>query len=261
MNDWYAGASGVCALRAQKELLRRSLSPRRRAGRTLLEIRCGEGLFLRLLRSVGFDVTAVEADAQRRRSAAARESRASILCATATALPFDDMTFDHVLLHLDGGDIGQLNASLQEAFRVARVGLMVTFWNSFSVPWLCHWLRGHPHPWPERCSNWWQVWQALKALRGGRLSAASILLSPEGFWTTRTGQGAALLGRLLPPLGAWSVLLLDMVPLPPVTPLPLRLRQPILGQPEPALESRDVSLLSHPWPCAGAECRPERNLR
>ncbi len=235
MDDWYASATGACALRAQQDLLRRCLAPRRRTGRSLLEVHCGEGRFLPLLMECGFDVTAADPRPECRAAAAALEPRAEIVAAAGDCLPFADDAFDHVLLHLATDAPEALDAALHEAFRVAVAGLAVTFWNALSVPSLLHRLRGRRPPWPGPLCSWWRVWRGLRALRGGRISAASIFACPEHFWNAGDAASSSS-ARLWAPVGAWCVLLLDMSPSRPVTPLPLRLERRSLGSPAPAME-------------------------
>ena len=239
MDDWYASAIGICALRAQRTLLRCSLPPRRRAGCSLLEINCGDGFFLRLLGKCGFDVTATDPNPHQRAAAAAVEPHVEILPASGDCLPFENDSFDHALLHITVNEVNNLDACLQEAFRVAKAGLSVTFWNTFSLPYLQYRLHGAHPPWPDKPCNWWRIWHKLKALHAGHVCAVGTLACPEGLWHCDRAAVLCNTLRLCPPLGGWSIIFLDMQPPRPVTPLPLRLEHQCLKQPEPVLEFED----------------------
>lgn len=157
-------------------------------------------------------------------------------------LPFDDNSFDWVLLRADELPPAALPAALGEACRVAACGLVITFWNSASLPWLAWRLHGRRHAWPGHSLPFWTVWRLLAA-RPGRLHAASCLWRPACRWHHGTKVRAAALSRL--PFGAWCVLRLDMAPRRTGTPLPLRLR-PRLDTSRPVMECDALRTSGHP---------------
>ncbi|MBO4300427.1 MAG: class I SAM-dependent methyltransferase [Desulfovibrio sp.] len=236
MTDWYASATGICALRAQRILLRHIQPRRRRTGSSLLEINCGEGLFFRLLEQCGFDITATDQSPERRAVAATVSRHVNVMAACDDHLPFEDDAFDHVLLHLIDNSRKAMDMAMEEAFRVAKASMQVTFWNALSLPCLIHRFRGHAPDWPDMPCSWWRVWRKLKSFHAGRLNCASAMACPEKLWHTRGATVLCNAVRHFAPLGAWSVILLDMAPPRTVTPLPLRLEPPRLPRPEPALE-------------------------
>lgn len=214
-------------------LLLASLAPWPRRGRSLLVAGCGAGHFLRPLWHSGFDLTACEASPALREQALRRAPQGvEVAAAAADWLPFDDNSFDWVLLQAEDLPPAAVPAALDEACRVAACGLVVTFWNSASLPWLAWRLSCRRHAWPERSLPFWQLWRRLAA-RAGRLHISSCLWRPACRWHLGAGARSVGLSRL--PLGAWCALRLDMAPRRTGTPLPLRLR-PRLETSRPVME-------------------------
>ena len=229
---------GVCptarrfAMARQMALLEGALAswPRRQA--PLLEVNCGNGAFLEFLWHCGFDVRATEADASLRQCAQRRHvPDLEIRAAADDDLPFEDDEFDWVIVHLKTGEAGRIATCANEAARLARRGLMLTFWNSQSIPGIC-WRLAHASAWAENPASWWVVWRQMHRLNLGAVSTHSTLASPVCFWRRqwRPGSGSA---RTM--LGAWCAVRLDIGPVAPLTPLPLRLSSS-LGRAEPVME-------------------------
>ena len=128
--DWYLGP-GASADRLEKELLAKALEtfPERK---TLLEVGCGTGHFLRWfedrrLATVGVDIsTTMLAEARRLGTSACVATEAS-------ALPFADRSFDLVALVATLEFLPDPARALQEAVRVARHGLILGTFNRFSL--------------------------------------------------------------------------------------------------------------------------------
>ena len=194
------------------------LAPWPRRGRELLVAGCGAGHILPPLWQGGFDLSACEPSPALREQARHRAPQGvEIEAAAPDWLPFDDNSFDWVLLRADELPPAALPAALGEACRVAACGLVITFWNSASLPWLAWRLHGRRHAWPGHSLPFWTVWRLLAA-RPGRLHAASCLWRPACRWHHGTKVRAAALSRL--PFGAWCVLRLDMAPRRTGTPPP-----------------------------------------
>ena len=217
----------------QRRLVLRSLAAWPRRGRALLDVNCGDGAFLPLLGDCGFDLTATEADHEARRHAARAPLCVEILAAQASHLPWGADAFDYVVLHLDHVGADAVEDMVAEAFRVAAAGLAVTFWNAASLPLLGRGRRFRPF-----AVSWWRVWRAMKRLRGGSLSGASVLAGPCRTWRAESRFSRCNGVLPWPPLGAWALLRLDLAPGRPVTPLPLplSLRAHPMSGPEPVLE-------------------------
>lgn len=218
----------------QLNLLQRALAPWPRRQAPLLDVNCGDGFFLPSLWRSGFDLVATEADADLRARARGRSvPDLEIFAAAPEDLPFADDDFDWVILHLRDGS--RVPAAAQEALRVSKRGVMLTFWNSASLAGILG-RRGLA----RAAANdtplaWGRVWSTLRGLRAGRLQALSTLWLLPATWSGRCHL--AFVNGWFPmlPLGAWCVMRLDLGRAHPVTPLPLRWRK-ILRRPQPALE-------------------------
>lgn len=244
---WYAGSTGRFALNAQMSLLQSSLAAWPRRGKTLLEINCGRGQFLPLLWECGFDVTGTElAPDLRLLAEATAGSRAEVAAAADDHLPFEDQAFDCVILHVNATDRDSLAASAREALRVAASGLALTFWNSASLPYALYRLGGRKSPWPGPAHCWWRVWHILKKFRAGSLTGMSALAAPMRTWRAQCPLAACNLCLRTLPVGAWGVIRLDLGPLSPVTPLPLRVGRRRLRAPEPVMECGHKNTLGSP---------------
>lgn len=212
----------------QLALLERALAPWPRRLAPLLEVNCGNGAFLQFLWQCGFDVQGVEADPRLRLKAQKRPVPGLLIhAATDDNLPFANDAFDWVIIHLHNEQ--SIDQSTNEGVRLARRGIMLTFWNTASLP-AYFWNLFHKKPWTTNAASWWLVWHKLHKLGLGRLATISTLATPTCVW--RKQWGAVHTGM---PFGAWCAVRLDMGPLSPVTPLPLRLGMRIPGA-EPLME-------------------------
>ena len=195
------------ALPERTALLLSMLAPWPRRGRELLVAGCGAGHILPPLWQGGFDLSACEPSPALREQARHRAPQGvEIEAAAPDWLPFDDNSFDWVLLRADELPPAALPAALGEACRVAACGLVITFWNSASLPWLAWRLHGRRHAWPGHSLPFWTVWRLLAA-RPGRLHAASCLWRPACRWHHGTKVRAAALSRLpvwTPPAPSWN---------------------------------------------------------
>ncbi|GHU92109.1 methyltransferase type 11 [Deltaproteobacteria bacterium] len=225
-------ASGRLALKARADLLQNSLAVWPRRGKSLLEINCGAGFFLPMFRDCGFDVTGTELAPELRALALENVSfKADVAAAADDHLPFEDDAFDWVILHVAVPNTAGLAASVREALRVAAGGLAVTFWNAASLPYVAYTLCGCKDFLPAPSHIWWRVWRLLKNLDVGRLTSLSALAGPVCTWD-KQGTSAVCHAclRVLPLLGAWCLIRMDIAPAGFVTPLPLRLEKARLVQ-------------------------------
>ena len=217
----------------QRHLLLHSVAGWQRRGKTLIDINCGDGRFLKNLWHIGFDVSAAEASRQLRQAAAnSLGDRAEIAAADDVDLPFEDNYFDWAVLHICDNDLERLNQSISEAIRVAELGLAVTFWNSLSPAMLFN-----RNPKTKRHSlPWYAVWNALRRCHAGALTTYSTLLCafaplrhlfPRFYfksWQTKL------------PIGAWTIIRLDLSARHTVTPLLLRTNIRKINNLEPIME-------------------------
>ena len=117
--DWYDANIGPFAEPAGEELLA-LLGPG--SGRCL-DLACGTGINLRRLTDAGWTVTGIDLSADQLRLARERAPAAvELLQADATALPFEDDSFDAVACALLHTDVADFAAVCREAARVLRPG-------------------------------------------------------------------------------------------------------------------------------------------
>lgn len=231
-------------LAMQRNLMQRALAtwPRRYA--PLLEVNCGDGYFLPMLWQSGFEAVATEQDDSLRILAEKRNLPDIDVRASADVdLPFEDDTFDWVILHLRPSRDTEIGDSAREALRVARRGLMVTFWNSLSLPGIMSHIFRKGRPWPYRLS-WWQVWRQLHTLGDWRHTTLATLCGPMATWSGRcrasfiNGWSCGL------PIGAWCIIRMDLNVGYPLTSMPLRIGK-TPGMVEPVLEYSQKNLSSN----------------
>lgn len=171
LSPWYDTPQGAYALEREKILLQNVLSPWPRRGHSLLEMGCGDGLFLEFFWQAGFDMTAIDRASPLLDTARQRlHGRADIQAGALDALPFADNTFDYVSITSplpvpapprthDPAEQKSYAAEslvlaqniLREAVRVSAKGLVLRCWNPFSMAglwryaWLCP--GAAPHGW------------------------------------------------------------------------------------------------------------------
>lgn len=220
----------------QLKLLERALAswPRREA--PLLEINCGNGAFLPFFWQCGFDTIATERDEEQRRKALALKLPGlEIYQVTDNALPFDDESFDWVILHIRYKENAALTESMGEALRVAKRGIMLTFWNRSSLPGI--WLRlfHKKNAWLENAPSFSQIRHLLAVMQMHSITSFATLWTPDTTW--KTGKLCSGLNDRFSflPFGAWCILRVDFPSGSPVTPLPLRIGGK-LAKVEPLLE-------------------------
>jgi SAM-dependent methyltransferase len=86
----------------------------------LVEIGCGGGRLIPLLAELGWTVIGVDESADQLRVAADRADAAALVHADATALPFDDDSFDAAVAVLVSTDVEPWETAVHEAARVLR---------------------------------------------------------------------------------------------------------------------------------------------
>lgn len=182
LSPWYDTPQGAYALEREKILLQNVLSPWPRRGHSLLEMGCGDGLFLEFFWQAGFDVTAIDRASPLLDAARLRlHGRADIQAGALDALPFADNTFDYVsittplpmsmtaapFLHpAPSQNVAERKSPataslslaqdiLREAVRVSAKGLVLRCWNPSSLAglwrytWLCPGAPSHGQSSPE----------------------------------------------------------------------------------------------------------------
>lgn len=205
----------------QLRLLQKALAAWPRRDAPLLVVNCGKGEFLPFIWQSGFDAVATEKNAALRAQAARALRGVEIYAAGDDDLPFEDDSFDWVILHCRQREGQAIRAGLEQALRVARRGLMLAFWNCSSLPAIWPRLRRQRRDWLNNAPSWHEVRDLLEIAQAGRLTALTTLWLPEFCWR----EGASLVNSWFSwlPIGAWCIMRLELSPLYPVTPLPLRM--------------------------------------
>lgn len=232
------------AMSHQLALLEKAVAPWPRRQAPLLEVNCGNGAFLPFLWRSGFDVQGAEIDPSLRRHAQrAKVPGLEIFAASDTDLPFDNDSFDWVILHSKSADKNRLQQALEEGTRLARRGFMFTFWNSTSLPAIT-WRLLNKKSWMASSIAWNSAFQQMKNLGLGRLSTLSALMLPGCAWHAPWPGGACNIWGA--PLGAWCIIRLDLGATMPATPLPLRIGSSLAPSQSPQVAMEYANKTSQP---------------
>lgn len=224
----------------QLELLQRAIAPWPRRKSPLLVINCGAGAFLQTLWQSGFDLVATENDsASRKQAAALNIPDLEILAATEDDLPFEDETFDWTIYHVRKAQM--VSQGLHEALRVAKRGIMLTFWNKASLAAMGSKILHANKFSHDEAIWWWQISKKLKALQTGSLTVLSTLTGPVFTWSFRLPFTKANAWSCGLPVGAWCIARLTMGGAYPLTPMPLKTKA---ASPQPALEYVHKKIIS-----------------
>lgn len=224
----------------QRSLLQKALAPWPRRAAPLLVINCGSGVFLPLLWYSGFDVIAVEPNPELRLNAQNKDKfKIPFYAATENDLPFEENTFDWVVFHVRKKE--NMEQGIKESLRVAKRGIMITFWNQLSLSYirasLFHNARKLDFLFTETADfiSSRYIWKILKILKAGRLSVYSTLLGLPNSWTARSHF--AFMNRLFSKsiFGAWIIIRVDIGKRIPFTPIPVNWHKK-LATPATALE-------------------------
>lgn len=228
------------ALAAQLSAVRKMTAGWPRRGHKLLELYCGEGIFLEAFWQYGFDVTGQEQNALLLAKARSRlKHTAELTQSHPERLPFDDKHFDYVICLRGLECVEEPRALLEELFRVASLGVLLGFPSSWSLRGLgrifCSGQKG-AQPFcpgarraiaPPRLRSW-----LPENVRAGKIRWAAALLGPACTWAPRRLRG--LWERLnfmtLPlPVGAFSLARIDLTPAEAGAQIIIKARHPLAG--------------------------------
>lgn len=228
-------------LEKQIKLLQFALATWPRRSAPLLEVNCGSGAFLPVLWQSGFETRATEFDADLRLKALSRPvPDLEIRSAKDDDLPFEDDAFDWVILNLRPDLDTDIKESAREALRVARRGLMITFWNSASLALLLGRISRKKRNVPTGLSCF-KVLRLLRQMGENRYVSLATLCGPWCTWSK--SSRLAFINDWLTglPIGAWCIVRVDLGTGYPHTSLPLRIGGS-LSNPEPAMEYSNKNL-------------------
>jgi hypothetical protein len=217
---WYQSDSGNFALLAQKAMVRRMTSDWPRRGRNLLEIYCGAGHFLEAFWQSGFSVTGQEQSNYLLAKARQRLGRvAEFTQSHPEHLPFDDRSFDYVVC-LNGLEFaGNQQAVMNEIFRLASLGVLLAFPNSWSCNGISsHWRVKRQTENESSCLSGFhsfispldiQRWLRKSGMEG-RINWSANLFGPMFSWKMHRLLERLNLISLPIPLGAFTIARIDL---------------------------------------------------
>lgn len=222
---WHETEHGTFALAQEKRLLQHFMAPWTRRQQRLLEVGCGSGRFLQFFWESGFDVSGLDASPAMLELARNRMGcKADLHLGRAEHLPFEDKEFDIVALLTLLEFCDDPGQTLNEALRVARKAILVTFLNKQSIYIMAKRMLPNPKAGPglERVHwfSWWGMRRLLLHHAGRRpMFAASVLPGPRRTWSARSFL-RRLNCHIWPPfLGAYSGVRCDLVGERPLTPI------------------------------------------
>lgn len=196
--------------------------PRRK--QSLLDVGCGTGYFLQSFWESGFDVTGFDASpAMLARARSRLGSVADYQLGQADNLPYDDREFDFVTLLTVLEFATDAVSVLNEASRVARKAVIISFLNRFSIYYLTHGRASKSSRSMLTRANWFTLFGMRRMVRthlGPRpTTARSVLPGPMTTWSNHV-PWRWLNARIYPPLcGAYIGLRVDLVGEKVCTPL------------------------------------------
>ncbi len=240
--EWFETRSGKFALQSELKLLDRCLSSWPRRSQTLLEVGCGPGIFLKYFFEAGFDTTGLDAspamlEAARRRMG----SKADLRLGQADHLPFQDKEFDFVALLtvLEFGSSSEdRERILQEARRVARKGLIITYLNKMSLYYLGHGIPVFRKDSSSlRRAKWFTPFGMRfllhRAVGQYPIFSRCVLHGPCFSWRPSIPWRQFNQFLALPVFGAYCAARVDLVGDTPLTPLYVKSRRNVGGEPQP----------------------------
>ncbi len=229
---WFSTPAGSFAFYAEKRLLERLISRWPRRSQSLLEIGCGTGFFLEGFWEAGFDITGLDGSHEMLSMARKRlGDRADLHLGNAGCLPFEDREFDFVVMLTVLEFLKNPLEALQEAVRVARKGLLISFLNRHSLYHLTH---GMQLPFVRKSSmrraHWFssgEMHKMLVQLVGDkRIVMRSVLPGPVWSWRRTPPLGWCNSVVLPGCCGGYAAVRVDLFDNTPLTPLLLFNKKP-----------------------------------
>ena len=225
--NWINSPAGAFVLGQTRNLAGQLIAGWPRRGHSLLEIGCGHGFLLESFWEAGLDVTGLDNNPERLEQARIRlGGRADLQLGPLDHIPFDKDAFDYVAVLNPLSYTEKPAAILNEAFGVARKGVIFGFFNKHSLyrfyclinSCSCNFRVMH---WHSCLSMLALVKRATGGLHG---SMRSTLFGPPGSWS-KNGFWKGPNKTISPvPLGAYVAVRVDLDPALGVTPLYLSTR-------------------------------------
>ena len=139
-NEWFQSELGQSVALVQKKLLLRLWSPT--SSQRVLQVGCGTGVFLEWFAHLGHQVTGMDSSSAMLNIARLRlPSRIALEQGSPEDLPYEDNTFDTVVMMTVLEFADNPVPALKEAFRVARRYVLVGALNKYSIISCQHYLE------------------------------------------------------------------------------------------------------------------------
>jgi SAM-dependent methyltransferase len=191
VTPWIDGPASHLLEALERDVLLSLLEPR--AGERFLEVGCGRGRRLALLRRRGLTVTGLESEAERVAAAQKHLGNPSLVHLGRPAdLPFEDNAFEVVMLGLARTRALDLTAALAEAGRVARRRVVVEAVNPFS----CLGLSLHLAGWDpvQKGISPWRLRRLAREVYGpSRVKLQTLITFPRAWLTWLKGVETSVL--------------------------------------------------------------------
>ena len=194
---WYRRPEGQYADALERELFLRLIRPQR--GQRLLEVGCGTGHNLEFFRDLGLEITGVDAsDAMLEIAAKKLQPEIRLSKWSAEELPFDDSSFDIVVLITALEFVSDPSKALQEAARVGRGKLYLGVLNKASFTGIYRRIKSIFQESIYNKARFYTIWEmegmVNRALGKAPLTWESILFFPSPFFCVASDL-VAIFGR------------------------------------------------------------------
>lgn len=174
---------------------------------SVLDLGCGDGLFLEMLQRKGFEAEGLDASSEAVKKCIAKGLKAQVYDFTHKPLPYEDNSFDSVVLLDVLEHTYSPEPMLCEAARVAKTCVIASVPNFNSLPARLQVLRGHV---PENNQPWkghvyWFNYSALKRLFA-KCDLEVETIEKNTFWQSKpvSGMLARIVAGIFPGLGSLS---------------------------------------------------------
>jgi len=192
---WIDGPASHLLEALERDVLLSLLEPR--AGERFLEVGCGRGRRLALLRRRGLTVTGLETETETVAAAQRHLGNPSLVrLGRSEDLPFEDNAFDVVMLGLARTRVSDLSSALAEAGRVARRRVVVEAINPFSCLGLSLQMAGWD-PFQKGVSPWRLRRLAREVYGSSPVTLQTLITFPRSWLTWLKGVETSVLVQKL----------------------------------------------------------------
>ncbi|SHN51644.1 class I SAM-dependent methyltransferase [Desulfovibrio litoralis] len=217
------------AILQEQKIIEELIRHWQRRNHSILNIGCGTGVFLEKFWAAGLDVTGIDSNPDKLEKAQQRiGNKAELRLGAFDHLPFENNSFDYTALMLTAANINDSEKAIQEAIRVSTDGILVSFFNKWSLNYLYQYYHKKQkenlyHLNTHQSFNPFKIYSFLsKDVGYSKISIRSTLFTPHSLWgktgfLTRLNNFSSFL-----PFGGILAICLDLKPSFAVKPLWLK---------------------------------------